>query len=101
MYSSSNSFLGGGDSSRSGLPQYGQQTYGIPQGQQLQRPNGFPSQPASFGQQPMQQFTGYPMPSQPTGFQSPPVQQPQVSGFPGQQQTFSAPPPQQQSGQPH
>ena len=106
MYSNSNSYLGGGNSSRPGLPQYGQSSFmSMQQGQHQgqQQPNSFAPQPTGFASTPLQsQYTGYPSPGQQLGFQAPP-QQPQFTGYqPQNQQPFqSQPPPQQafQSGQ--
>lgn len=104
MYSSSNSFLGGGNSARPGAGQFGQQqpfnSYQPPS----QSP--FAPQPTGFGGQQVQpQATGYPgfnqQQPQPTGFTGF-NQQPQQSfnqsqsGF-GQQQFSQQQPPQQQS----
>lgn len=107
MYSNSNSYLGGGNSSRPGLPQYGQSSFmsvqqGQPQGQQ--QANSFAPQPTGFGTAPMQsQYTGYPGPGQQQGFQAPP-QQPQFTGYQpqNQQPLQNQPPPRQafQNGQP-
>ena len=97
MFSSSNSFLGGGNSGRPGPPQYGQQSFSsIPQGQQ--QPIGFAPQPTGYGGGGLQpQYTGYPPPQQ-QSFQAPPQQQPQFTGYPPQPQTsFQNPPPLQQS----
>ena len=97
MFSSSNSFLGGGNSGRPGPPQYGQQSFtSVPQGQQ--QPTGFGPQPTGYGSNSLQpQYTGYPPPSQQQNFQAPP-QQPQYTGYPPQlQSSFPNPPPLQQS----
>lgn len=105
MFSGSSSYLGGGNSARPGLPQYGQQQQQQQQ-QSFQQPGGFQGglgpQPTGFGGGPLQQqFTGYP--GQPQGFgqqqQQQPQPQPQFTGYPGQQSQFQqqAPPlPQQQ-----
>lgn len=95
MYSTSNSFLGAGNSSRPGPQQYGQSNFPNPQ----QQPGGFQQQPTGFAGGSLQpQFTGYPGQGQQQGYQVQ-QQQPQFTGFPqGQQQ-----PPQQpqfQAGQP-
>lgn len=74
MFSGSNSYLGGANSSRPGQPQYGQQ-------QSFQQPGGFGPQPTGFGGGPLQpQFTGFP--GQPQNFAQ--QQQPQFTGYPGQ-----------------
>lgn len=97
MFSGSNSYLGGANSSRPGTQQ---QQYGQPQQQQSYlQPGGFgavSAQPTGFGQmnQMQPQYTGMPQLSgglqpQPTGFppqqQQPQPMQPQATGFPGQQ----------------
>lgn len=94
MYSTSNSYLGGGNSARPGPPQYGQS---YPQ--QGQQP-----QPTGFGAGQLQpQYTGYPGPGQQQSFQAS-QQQPQYTGYPqqNQQPSQSQLPPQQsfQTGQP-
>lgn len=103
MYSTSNSYLGGGNTARPGPPpQYGQ---AYPQ-QGQQQPNGTQQlgynapQPTGFGASQLQpQYTGYPGPAQQQSFQAP-QQQPQYTGYPQQNQQ---PPqnqlPQQQSFQ--
>ncbi|KAI9662202.1 MAG: actin organization and endocytosis protein [Trizodia sp. TS-e1964] len=91
MYSNSNAFLGGGNSSRPGPPQYGQQAqFGQAQGQQQQAIN-FVGQPTGYGTASLQQQqpTGYQAAVQQTGYQLP-QQQAQFTGLPG-------PPPQQQA----
>lgn len=95
MFSSSNSFLGGGNSGRPGPPQYGQQSFSsMPQGQQ--QTNGFAPQSTGFGGAPLpSQFTGYPATAQQQSFQAPP-QQPQFTGYPQNQQSFQNQPPLQQ-----
>lgn len=94
MYSSSNSFLGGANSARPALGQFGQQSfpgYSQPQQQPQQQPNGFAPQPTGFpGAQLQPQATGYPAPAPQQQFQAP-QQQPQFTGYPPQNQ---APPPQ-------
>lgn len=98
MYSTSNSYLGGGNSARPGPPQYGQ-SY-TQQGQQPQ-PTGFgvgqlqpqytghpgPGQQQSFqaSQQP-QQYTGYPQQNQQPSQNQLPLQQSFQTGQPPQQQ---------------
>ena len=111
MYSTSNSYLGGGNSSRPGPPQYGQS---YPQ-QGQQQPNGTQQlgynapQATGFGVGQLQpQYTGYSGPGQQQNFQAP-QQQPQYTGYPpqnrqpsqnqlSQQQSFPSgqQPPQQQ-----
>ena len=89
MYSNSSSFIGGGNSSRPGAPQYGQSfQQQLPQPQQHQ-PHAFTQQPTGFQTNPMQtQYTGLPGQTQlqsPQGAQ----QQTQFTGYPAQnQQTF-------------
>ncbi|KAI9818215.1 MAG: actin organization and endocytosis protein [Pycnora praestabilis] len=95
MFSSSNSFLGGGNSGRPGPPQYGQQSqYGVPQ---AQHQSGFVSQQTGFSGAPLQsQYTGYPSQGQ-SSFQAP-QQQPQSTGFSDQsQQPFQSQPSLQQA----
>jgi hypothetical protein len=125
MYSSSNSFIGGGAGGRPGqapfMPQQQQQYAQFPQGQQQQppmqqpqptglapQPTGFAGQPSPFGSSQLQpqatgfpagqlqpQFTGYPGAPQPP----PPSQQQQQQppqGFQQQQYTGYPPQPQQQ-----
>ena len=97
MYSNSNSFLGGGNSGRPGVPQYGQSSFSsTPQNQR--QPNNFAQQPTGFGTgQIQQQYTGHPGQGPQPGFQPPSQQQPQYTGFPPQnQQQGQALPPQQQ-----
>ena len=119
MYSQSNSFLGGANSARPGVPGYGQQQQftGYPaqqQQQQQQQANGFAPQPTGFGLgapggglQP--QFTGYPAANQQPNVQQPPQLQAQFTGYPGagqpqqqQQNNFQQPSQQQpmQTGAP-
>jgi hypothetical protein len=120
MYSSSNSFVGGGAGGRPGQapfmqqqqqqPQYSQ----FPQGQQQQpmqpqatgfvpQPTGFAGQPSPFGNAQLQpQATGFPagqqLQPQFTGYPGQPQQpqptgfQPQYTGFQNQNQTQSQPP---------
>ena len=88
MYSTSNSYLGGGNSARPGPPQYGQ-LYSQ-QGQQQQnstQQSGYSTlQPTGFGAGQLQpQYTGYPGPGQQQSFQAP-QQQPQYTGYPQQNQ---------------
>ncbi|KAI4167025.1 MAG: hypothetical protein LQ343_007550 [Gyalolechia ehrenbergii] len=87
MYSTSNSFLGAGNSSRPGPQQYGQSAFPNPQ----QQSGGFQQQPTGFAGGSLQPpITGYPGQGQQQGYQAQ-QQQPQYTGFPqGQQQ-----PPQQ------
>lgn len=102
MFSGSNSYLGGGNSSRPGQQQqYGQQQQ---QPSYLQPPGAFAAQPTGYGQmnQMQPQYTGMPTMSgglqpqatgmrpgglqpQPTGY---PAQQPQATGYPAQQQSI-------------
>lgn len=102
MYSTANSYLGGGNSARPGPPQYGQ-SYGQ-QGQQQQngtQQSGYNGlQPTSFGAGQLQtQYTGYPGPGQQQSFQAS-QQQPQYTGYPQQnQQSSQNPLPQQQAFQ--
>ena len=103
MYSSSNSFLGGGNSSRPGPPQYGQSSFPNLQPTQ-QQSNGSVQQPTGFGGGPLQsQYTGYPGQVQQQNFQAP-LQQPQFTGYPASnQQAAQSQVPQQQpfqTGQP-
>ena len=91
MYSTSNSYLGGGNSARPGPPQYGQ-SYSQ-QGQQQQngtQQTGYNAlQPTGFGAGQLQnQYTGYPGPGQQQSFQAP-QQQPQYTGYPQQNQQAS------------
>ena len=102
MYSTSNSYLGAGNSARPGPPQYGQ-SYSQ-QGQQQQNatqqlPYNAP-QPTGFGAGQIQpQYTGYPASGQQQNFQAS-QQQPQFSGYPQQNQQLSQNQlPQQQSFQ--
>ena len=86
MYSTSNSYLGGVNSTRPGPPQYGQ-SYGQ-QGQQQQngmQQSGYNGlQPTSLGAGQLQtQYTGYPGPGQQQSFQAS-QQQPQYTGYPQQ-----------------
>lgn len=99
MYSNSSSYLGGGNSSRPGLPQYGQSSF-MSQQQGQQQPNSFAPQPTGFGATPLQsQYTGYPGAGQQQSFQAPP-QQPQLTGYqPQNQQPFQSQPPLQQAFQ--
>lgn len=88
MYSTSNSYLGGGNSARPGHPQYGQ-SYSQ-QGQQQQNVTqqlGYNApQPTGLGTGQLQtQYTGYPGPGQQQSFQAP-QQQPQYTGYPPQNQ---------------
>ena len=88
MYSTSSSYLGGGNSARPGPPQYGQ-SYSQ-QGQQqpngTQQPGYNAPQPTGFGTGQLQpQFTGYPGPGLQQSFQAP-QQQPQYTGYPQQNQ---------------
>lgn len=88
MYSTSNSYLGGGNSARPGPVQYGQ-SY-AQQGQQqpnsTQQPGYNVPQPTGFGAGQLQpQFTGYPGPGQQQSFQAS-QQQPQYTGYPQQNQ---------------
>lgn len=114
MYSSSNSFLGGGNSSRPGAAPYGQQpstSFNQPGLQQQPQPSPFAPQPTGFGGNPAQpQFTGYPGPNQQQNFQAPqqpqqlqpqqlPPQQQQFTGFQPQSQTSSFQSPQPPSFQ--
>ena len=85
MYSNSNSFLGGGNSSRPGPPPYGQSSFSNPQPAQ-QQPNNFTQQATGFGGGPLQpQYTGYLGQVQQQSFQAP-QQQPQFTGYPGSNQ---------------
>ena len=104
MYSTSNSYLGGGNSARPGPPQYGQSF--SQQGQQqrngAQQHGYIAPQPTGFGAGQLQsQYTGYPGsgPGQQQNFQAP-QQQPQFTGYPQQnQQPSQNQLPQQQSFQ--
>ncbi|KAI4136846.1 MAG: hypothetical protein L6R39_007587, partial [Caloplaca ligustica] len=92
MYSTSNSFLGAGNSSRPGPQQYAQPPFPNPQ----QQPGAFQQQqPTGFGGGSLQpQFTGYPGQSHQGSFQAQQQQQqPQYTGYPQAQQQ---PGPQQQ-----
>lgn len=95
MFSSSNSFLGGGAGGRPGQAPFMQQqpqqpTYSqFPQGQQQPpmqqpQPTGFAPQPTGFAGQPSP-FGNSQLQPQPTGFPAGQLQ-PQFTGFPGQQQ---------------
>lgn len=76
MYSTSNSYLGGGNSARPGPPQYGQSYT-----QQGQQP-----QPTGFGVGQLQpQYTGHPGPGQQQSFQASQLPQ-QYTGYPQQNQ---------------
>ena len=103
MYSSSNSFLGGGNSARPGPGQFvpSQSFSNYQQPPQQQSP--FAPQPTGYGGGSLQpQFTGYPGPGQQAGLQAP-QQQPQPTGFQfqtQQPQQTPFPQPQQQSVQP-
>ncbi|KAK1815260.1 actin organization and endocytosis protein [Friedmanniomyces endolithicus] len=95
MYSGSNSYLGGANSARPGLPGYGQQ-----QQQLQQQPSSFTGQPSPFGAQQtgyggqaplQQQYTGYPaggagLQPQATGYPQQPPQQTQYQQQPQYQQ---------------
>ena len=105
MYSTSNSYLGGGNSARPGPPQYAQSYQ-----QSQQQPNGTQQlgynapQPTGFGAGQLQpQYTGYPGPGQQQSLQAT-QQQPQYPVYPQQNQQPSQtqlPPPQPfQTGQP-
>ena len=96
MFSSSNSYLGGGNSSRPGQQQYGQPQFSSQQ-QGQQQPNGFVSNPTGFGAPLQQQYTSLPPQNQQQNFQAS-QQQPQYTGYPQQsQQPFqTGPPPQPQ-----
>ncbi|CAL5868617.1 uncharacterized protein PFLUO_LOCUS2844 [Penicillium psychrofluorescens] len=106
MYSSSNSFLGGGAGGRPGqapfMPQQQQQYTQFPQGQQQQspmqqpQPTGFAPQPTGFAGQPSP-FGGSQLQPQATGFPAGQLQ-PQFTGYPGAPQ--QPPPSQQQQQQP-
>ncbi|KAL9105884.1 MAG: hypothetical protein Q9227_008995 [Pyrenula ochraceoflavens] len=104
MFSQSNSFLGGGNTARPGVGQYGQQQSFSGYQQPPQQQNGFGSQPTGFGGGPMQpQATGFPGYGQPSNFQAP-QQQPAFTGYPQNQappqQSYQPPPqPQQQQQQ--
>ena len=106
MYSTSNSYLGGGNSARPGPPPFGQ-SY-TQQGQQQQNGTqqlGYNAQqPTGIGAGQLQpQFTGYPGLGQQQSFQAPQQQQqqqPQYTGYPQQnQQPSQNQLPQQQSFQ--
>lgn len=88
MFSNSNTFLAGGNSSRPGPTQYGQSSF--PNAQQGHQ------QPPSFGGGQLQsQYTGYPGQGLQQSFQAP-QQQPQYTGYPqNQQPAQGAPGPQQ------
>ncbi|KAL8934443.1 MAG: hypothetical protein Q9216_005915, partial [Gyalolechia sp. 2 TL-2023] len=95
MYSTSNSYLGAGNSGRPGPQQYSQSAFPNPQ----QQPGGLQQQPTGFtGGSIQPQFTGYPGQGQQQAYQTQ-QQQPQYTGFPQAQQQ---PPqqPQYQTGQP-
>ena len=100
MYSSSNSFLGGGNSARPGPAQFGQSQQSFNGFQQpQQQPGPFASQPSGFGGQTLQpQFTGYPGAAPQQSFQSP-QPQPQFTGFQPQSQPLQQGPPFQQPQQ--
>lgn len=103
MYSNSNTFLGGGNSSRLGPTQHGQSSFpNSQQGQQQQ--NTFPQQSTGYGGGQLQaQYTGFPAQGPQQSFQMP-QQQPQYTGYPPQNQPSGQPtvPPQQplQTGPP-
>lgn len=124
MFSSSNSFLGGANSTRPGQQHYVQQPSPFPQfpgGQQQQQPQptGFAPQPTGYGPQPsafggpqlQPQATGFPgqLQAQYTGFPGASAQQaqpqlqpqPQPTGFPSapQQPQYGGFPPQSQAPQ--
>lgn len=94
MFSNSNTFLAGGNSSRPGPTPYGQSSFSNTQ--QGQQQNSFPQQPPNFsGGQLQNQYTGYPGQGLQQNFQAP-QQQPQYTGYPQNQQSApGAPPPQQ------
>lgn len=101
MFSSSNSFLGGGATGRPGQAPFMQQqqpSYSqFPQGQQQPpmqqpQPTGFAPQPTGFAGQPSP-FGSSQLQPQATGLPAGQQLQPQFTGFPGQQ-------PQQQQQQP-
>ncbi|KAJ5612679.1 hypothetical protein N7510_005873 [Penicillium lagena] len=104
MYSSSNSFLGGGAGGRPGqapfMPQQQQQYTQFPQGQQQQppmqqpQPTGLAPQPTGFAGQPSP-FGSSQLQPQATGFPAGQLQ-PQFTGYPGAPQP---PPPSQQQQQ--
>ncbi|KAI9792057.1 MAG: actin organization and endocytosis protein [Peltula sp. TS41687] len=98
MFSHSNSYLGGSNTGRPGVPQYGQQSqYGVPFGQQQQA--GFPPQQTGVGSNMQPQATGYM--GQPQQQQQQQQQFANPSGY-GQQQSFPGQASQQplQTGQP-
>ena len=80
MYSSSNSFLGGGNSGRPGAAQYGPSSFpSAPQPQQ--QPNGFTQQPIGFNSpQTRPQYTSHLAQASQQAFQAP-QQQPQYTGY--------------------
>ena len=97
MFSNSNTFLAGGNSSRPGLPQYGPTPSKTPQGHQQQ--NTFPQQPPGFsGVQVQSQYTGHPSLGSLQSFQTPHPQR-QYTGYPLNHQPAQAAPPLQQSFQ--
>ena len=100
MYSTSNSYLGGGNSARPGAPQYGQSYQGQQQPNGTQQLGYNAPQPTGFGAGQVQaQYTGYPGSGQQQTFQAP-QQQPQYTGYPQpNQQPFQNQLPQQQSFQ--
>ena len=85
MFSNSSSYIGGGNSARPGVPQYGQPSYSQQPQQPQQHPNGLAPQATGFDQPALQQqYTGYPQAGvTQQGFQAPP-QQPQYTGYPSQ-----------------
>lgn len=97
MYSGSNSYLGG-QGSRAGQSQYGNNSF--QQQQQPQQPGPFNPQTTGYGAVPLQQnYTGYPAQSQHTGYQQQQVSQPQQGFQPGSSQFNNAQAPQQQAFQ--
>ncbi|KAK5952162.1 actin organization and endocytosis protein [Knufia fluminis] len=97
MYSQSNSFLGGSNSSRPGAGgQFGQQQFNQ---YQPSNPSPFAPQPTGYGGQQLQpQATGLPGYGQQQQQYGAPQQQPQATGFPGynqmqQQPSFQQPQP--------
>lgn len=84
MYSNSQSYLGGSNSGRPGIPSYGQQSFGQPSA-----PSPFSAQPSGYGAgmpQLQPQATGYPGQMQPQATGYPGQMQSQATGYPGQGQ---------------
>ena len=93
MFSNSNSYLGGGNTSRPSQPSYSQPQFpDLQQGQQ--QPNGFASQPTGLSNAPsQQQHAGFPPQVPQQNFQAQQQQPPQYPGQSPQSQQASQQPP--------